>query len=553
MKQVLCTLTHGDFYDELALTSYPTFEAYAIKCGANFYAQRYLTTECAAYSKLELISRLLKDYDRVLFVDTDILIRHDAPNLFDLVPPSQFAAFNEAHLFPERADAKALWAKDAGVAPSKAWLKNREYFNTGVMLVSKEHAPIFELPETQINNFGEQTYLNYKIFESGVATFQLPHRFNRLLVTLRQSGEPLDDSFFVHFAGGFSAVEVKDTNYQAWLDCAERFKTYAKEGTPTFRRRIYIETDGALGDVVSTEPVVRYIRRELEPDADITIKTFWPEVFAHLASHPLTTILGPNDTTLDKGHKIIKLMPADPIANFNLMHPVDFAALAAFRGHLPNAHRRIQLAVNSESPIDTSKMILVHPGKSWQSKTFPRAWWQEIIDDLKDQAPVGIIGRTYEDEDGRGTVDVDATGCIDLRNKTTLPELIAALSKAAVLVSNDSSPIHIAGAFETPVVMITSAKEPDFIWPYRHPALNVTLGKPIAAAKPAIGRINNTYIHECSDEELLSVLPEPSEVISKTLTQWHLRRGFHECYHSRNLKVTSPRGPSLYRGTSHPY
>ncbi len=544
----VCTLTVGDFYDKLAVASHPTLEAYAEKCGADFVVRRFLTTEIAAYSKLDLIRRLLNHYERVLFVDTDILIRHDAPNLFDLVLPEYFAAFNEGDLFPERMDAKALWTKESGTELNKAWLADKIYFNTGVMLVSRCHAEIFADPEKPINNFGEQTFLNHQIFVSGTKVYCLPYRFNRLTVTLRQTGEPLDDSYFVHFAGAFDQTENGIRNYKAWLECTERFKSYKlKNDVPTFRRRLYIETDGALGDVVSTEPVVRYIRRELEPDADITIKTFWPEVFAHLKADPYTTILGPKDTAPDKGHKIIKLMPKAPIANFNLMHPLDFAALAAFRGHLPDAHRKIELSVTEKSPVDTSEMLLVHPGKSWQSKTFPLAWWQAIIDGLKMDVEVAIIGRSYEDDDGRGTVDVDATDCVDLRNKTTLPQLIAAISQAGALVSNDSSPVHIAGAFRTPVVMITSAKHPDFIWPHRNPWLNITLGRPIKAAAPAIGRVNNTYIHECSDEELQSVLPEPEIVIKRALQAWRQRRRGFSGHHSRNYKSTSPRGVGLRR------
>ena len=79
----VCTLTFGDLYEKLARTSHETLSAYAQKCGADFVIEREPTTKSPCYSKFGLVRRLLEDYDRVLYVDTDVLVRFDAPNLFD--------------------------------------------------------------------------------------------------------------------------------------------------------------------------------------------------------------------------------------------------------------------------------------------------------------------------------------------------------------------------------------------------------------------------------------------------------------------------------------
>ena len=85
------------------------------------------------------------------------------------------------------------------------------------------------------------------------------------------------------------------------------------------------------GDVVATEPVVRYIREVLDPKADVVIKSAWKEVFSHLEDAK-TVLLGPNERMPDTGFLKLILWPEPPIANFNLMPPVDYASLAAFRG-----------------------------------------------------------------------------------------------------------------------------------------------------------------------------------------------------------------------------
>lgn len=56
---------------------------------------------------------------------------------------------------------------------------------------------------------------------------------------------------------------------------------------------------------------------------------------------------------------------------------------------------------------------------------------------------------------------------IDTRNLLSLDALIALISQAPVLLSNDSAPVHIAGAFDHEIILIPTCKHPDHILPYR--------------------------------------------------------------------------------------
>lgn len=512
----VATLCVGEFYNKLAKQSHPALKAYAEKIGADFVVATELETKVPGYTKLNVIARLLEKYERVLFVDTDALVRFDCPNLFEMYPADVVAAFNEEHMFPERRLSKIDFCRLLGVEAPESWLDSKKYFNTGVLLVSREHAHLFE-PFDGLDHFGEQTLLNYRIAISGTRVESLPHRFNRLAKTLRLSGECLDDSFIMHFAGCFIG-EYRDANYRTWLELANRFKKYRAENkVPEFPRRIYISATGGLGDVISHEPVVRYIREVLDPKADITVRTAFPEVFAHLAEHPRTRIAVTGEKVQDKGHMIIDLLPDPPIANYHHMHAVDYASLAAFKGLLPNDRKRVRLAVNSESWPGIEKYVLVHPGKTWPSRTFPREYWQAIIDGLLEHVPVALIGKTYPPDDiaGRGTVEVDGSRCLDLRNKLSLGELFANVRDAAALVTNDSAPVHIAGAFDKPLIVITTVRKPEFILPHRAARLNIALGRPIK--DNSLGVVNHVAVDKCTPDELLAVLPEPREVVAATL------------------------------------
>jgi hypothetical protein len=74
---------------------------------------------------------LLKIYDRVIWTDSDILIRQDCPNLFDIVPETKLGMFNEGKYAP-RAD----FLQQASIAynePLKKW--NGKFYNSGVMVI----------------------------------------------------------------------------------------------------------------------------------------------------------------------------------------------------------------------------------------------------------------------------------------------------------------------------------------------------------------------------------------------------------------------------------
>jgi len=56
---------------------------------------------------------------------------------------------------------------------------------------------------------------------------------------------------------------------------------------------------------------------------------------------------------------------------------------------------------------------------------------------------------------------------LDLTDQTTLPELIEWLRACAILVTNDSGPMHIAAALGTPVVALFGPTDPARTGPYR--------------------------------------------------------------------------------------
>ena len=208
MKTAVVTITIGEFYEKVASFTHSSLEHYARRIGADFIVWREFAPHVhPAYKKLDIRLLLTEDgYERVLFVDTDILIRDDAPNLFSVVPVAAFGAFNEFPFMTERADSMREFAGDG---QADKWIASGKYFNTGVFHCSQEHVPLFAQPETEIVNMFEQTHLNYRLFELQTPTFELDPRFNRMNWMDRVTGKSRHDAWFLHYAG-YSRESILD-------------------------------------------------------------------------------------------------------------------------------------------------------------------------------------------------------------------------------------------------------------------------------------------------------------------------------------------------------
>ena len=99
------------------------------------------------------------------------------------------------------------------------------------------------------------------------------------------------------------------------------------------------------------------------------------------------------------------------------------------------------------------KLILVAPGSQRPEKMWPLEKYREVIQKLKKNENyfIGITGSKSEKELPLN-FEKDKN-IIDFRGEISLVEFGALISKADVVVGNDSSPIHIASGFEKPFVI----------------------------------------------------------------------------------------------------
>ena len=134
---------------------------------------------------------------RVLLVDTDVLIRPDAPDLFSIVPAGSIGVFIES-LSSDRAQTLADACHRFKVAPC-----GPHYANTGVLLLPPPMASRLRASQIDrtmyIGPMYEQDYFNAIFHETGFETFNISAMFNCIPAL---SFNLVSSAYFLHYAGG---------------------------------------------------------------------------------------------------------------------------------------------------------------------------------------------------------------------------------------------------------------------------------------------------------------------------------------------------------------
>ncbi len=117
--------------------------------------------------------------------------------------------------------------------------------------------------------------------------------------------------------------------------------------------------------------------------------------------------------------------------------------------------------------IAKAKVVAMAPGTIWETKEWrPDGFAAVARHFLQKGFAVTLIGSDRE-RPVCEAVAAAAPGTINLAGETTLSELAALLAHAAICISNDSGPMHLAVALDRPVVSIFGPTDPVWAGPYR--------------------------------------------------------------------------------------
>jgi lipopolysaccharide heptosyltransferase II len=122
-------------------------------------------------------------------------------------------------------------------------------------------------------------------------------------------------------------------------------------------------------------------------------------------------------------------------------------------------NKRVDKILEKNNIDRKDKIVVVHPSASCPSKRWPQDRFIELIKMIAEAQKTKTIVITSADQKKFGEKIIKEIEAIDLRGILTISETASLLSKAALLISCDSGPVHIAAALRVPVISIFGRKQ----------------------------------------------------------------------------------------------
>jgi len=169
--------------------------------------------------------------------------------------------------------------------------------------------------------------------------------------------------------------------------------------------------------------------------------------------------------------------------------------------------------LSSSNISNKDLLIVVHPGASDPSKQWPEELFVKIINKLSrkyQSSKFVVIGAKNLKNIAKNLCSYTNTNVINLCGMTTVAELVSLLNRADLLISNDSGPVHIAAAMNTPVVSIFTRNQPG-INPERWRPLGpnstfVSVKPDNSLSFKKSGLISKKYLYNISPDDVLEAV-----------------------------------------------
>ncbi len=165
----------------------------------------------------------------------------------------------------------------------------------------------------------------------------------------------------------------------------------------------------------------------------------------------------------------------------------------------------------------TGPRLAIHPGALWATKRWPVAQFAEVARQAMRARGAGVVlvgGPGEEDLCGDLARQLDPGNTVNLAGRTNLLQLAAVLAEADLVLANDSGPMHLAAAMETPVVALFTCTSPGRAGP--HGTTHQTIATQVSCAASyrrtcptchCFGELSAARVWPAVDERLQAVEP----------------------------------------------
>lgn len=199
----------GKVNHKYAEITMPYAATYAKKCNADFLCiyNEHPDFPPKGYQKWALVN-LLTQYDRILYIDADLIIRSNTPNLFDIVPYESFGAVNEYPLQDLSKEYPPIDRYD-DAKKLRSDIDFKFYINSGVYLFSKPHSFLFSDISDVKMMWGDQSHLSCMLNIHSKIFYELHTSFNYTKMS-EWSGFNKDEAYIIHYAGSWGGKPTEE-------------------------------------------------------------------------------------------------------------------------------------------------------------------------------------------------------------------------------------------------------------------------------------------------------------------------------------------------------
>jgi lipopolysaccharide biosynthesis glycosyltransferase len=198
-EKAVVTVAVGKALDWLAVSE-PTMREYATRVDAEFVKLTDVTCPYPMGEKWQ-VEKLFDVYERILYIDADVVVRPTAPNLFELVPENSVGVYDD---MPDMAGRYAWYyaeieqlQRELGLRPSPL----HHCYNAGLVMASRMHREIWRQPHFfRPTHCYEQNLVNCKIRDNGFKVYNFDRRTHWQWWTDKENKYKADGCF-LHFSG----------------------------------------------------------------------------------------------------------------------------------------------------------------------------------------------------------------------------------------------------------------------------------------------------------------------------------------------------------------
>lgn len=216
----------------------------------------------------------------------------------------------------------------------------------------------------------------------------------------------------------------------------------------------------------------------------------------------------------DRNWQVADMLGLDPSAP----HTLDFtiALTEEDRRHAAELLAEVGIAYGfSSSPATRSPYAVLVPGTRWETKCWAAERFGRLAAEIKQRHGISsiLVGGSSDRDAGQKAMESSAGAAHNLCGRTTLRQLAALIDRAAVVVTADSTPMHMAAAHGRPLVALFGPTNPARTGPYGRGEDVLRLD--LACAPCYLRRLSQcAHQHRCMEELTVEIV---AEAVSKRL------------------------------------